>query len=391
MKNYHLMHKNDICGVLSIDIISSKFENYKDNNEGFSPFLGNTTIENMNRWWEMRAIPSSRETIRKLINSLEIITSEDYLAKNLALSITDTYWIKPDGSDLKYEDINLFNLKDPCCEKIPYHNASCYDPNASLGGQMEKYWDMSHDTPVLTKEAFKYFGQQAVNEVFATLIHTRQNTQIPFVKYSLSATDEGSILSFCDSFTNEDIEFISAYEIVSSSKVSNNNSMYEHYIKCCKDNGIDEEYIRTFMDYQTLTDFVISNSDEHLMNFGILRDANTMKLLGPAPIFDSGNSMFFSNLKKTPFTRAELLERQITSFYKTEEKMLKNVRYKNIVDVSLLPQVSEVKDFYANNGIPEDRAERIAINYGTKCTMLNEFQHGKTISFYNEKTNDLSF
>lgn len=35
-----------------------------------------------------------------------------------------------------------------------------------------------------------------------------------------------------------------------------------------------------------LTDFVISNTDEHLLNFGVLRDADTMKLIGPAPIFD---------------------------------------------------------------------------------------------------------
>lgn len=26
--------------------------------------------------------------------------------------------------------------------KIPYHNATSYDYNASLGGQMEKYWDL---------------------------------------------------------------------------------------------------------------------------------------------------------------------------------------------------------------------------------------------------------
>lgn len=40
--------------------------------------------------------------------------------------------------------------------KIPYHNVTSYDPNASLGGQMEKYWDFTGKVPVLVKESSKY-------------------------------------------------------------------------------------------------------------------------------------------------------------------------------------------------------------------------------------------
>ena len=78
--------------------------------------------------------------------------------------------------------------------------------------------------------------------------------------------------------------------------------------------------IQSFMDYQTLTDFVISNTDEHLQNFGILRDTESRKLIGPAPIFDSGNSMFYADDRKIPYTRAGILGRKITSFYQSEEK-----------------------------------------------------------------------
>ena len=85
---------------------------------------------------------------------------------------------------------------------------------------------------------------------------------------------------------------------------------------------MDYEKIQAYMDYQTLTDFVISNTDEHLLNFGILRDTNTMQLIAPAPIFDSGNSMFFSDNRVSRYSRVELLERKITSFYATEDKML---------------------------------------------------------------------
>ena len=386
MKNYILMHKNQECGTLSLDDVTGKFERYKDNGLGLSPFLGNATSENMKIWWESRAVPMSRDMIKQLINDLQIVTAEDYLSKNLALSITDTYWIKPLDMEVNYEKVNLFDIKS--VDKLPYHNATSYDPNASLGGQMEKYWDLNNDTPVLVKEAYKNFGQQSINEVVATKLHELQNGNVNFVKYTAESLDNGSILSYCDAFTNKDIEFISAYEVISSQKISNDINYYNAFINICEQNGLDKEMIQNFMDYQAMTDFILSNSDEHLANFGIIRDANTMKLIGAAPIFDTGNSMFYSDLKKIPFTRAELLERKITSFYKNEENMLKNIKNKDLVKVDLLPFPNEIADIYKEYGLKEERANVIAQNYANKYIMFEEFQHGKTISLYNEKNNN---
>ncbi|SFT62742.1 hypothetical protein SAMN02910301_2223 [Lachnospiraceae bacterium XBD2001] len=384
MTNYILMHKNNECGIISIDEEIGKLSKYVPIDEKYAPFLGNTTNENMRRWWEMRSIPASRETIKTLIHSLEVVNAEEYLAKNLALSVTDTYWIKPLDANLHYEDINFFCLKQYNEGKIPYHNVTSYDPNASLGGQMEKYWDLNHDVPVLVKEAYKYFGQQAINEVFATWIHECLNQGIPYVKYTALRNEAGGIDCRCNAFTSKDVEFISAYEVLSSQKVSTDTNMYQAFIDICDENGLDKLSVRDFLDYQTLTDFLISNTDEHMMNFGILRNANTMELIGPAPIFDSGNSMFYSDLKNVPFTRAELLERKITSFYSAEEKMLKNITNRSLT-IDALPTPSEVKEFYIKHDTPENRADLIATNYGTKYQMLKEFITGKTISLYDEK------
>ena len=134
-----------------------------------------------------------------------------------------------------------------------------------------------------------------------------------------------------------------------------------------------------------MTDFLITNTDEHLLNFGVLRDPNTMKLIGPAPIFDSGNSMFYSDGRKTPYTRAGILDIPITSFYKREEKLLGKVKNKTAVDLNSIPSAGEVKELYANAGIPEEKANVISKNYDTKAKMLSECQRGKTISLYKEK------
>lgn len=385
MIKYILMHKNDKCGTILFDENIGRITEYHDDRNGLSPYLGNCDIKKIQKWWEMRAVPASRATMQQVINNANCLNTEVYLAKNLGLSMTDTYWIKPSGIDLSFDNVKFANLAAYSHGKIPYHNATSYDPNASLGGQMEKYWDLMHKTPILVKESYKYYGQQSINEVFASIIHDRQHSGVDFVKYTAEMTEDRGIQCKCPAFTSENIELLSAYEIVESRKIQNSQALYDEYINICVENGIDYEQIQEFMDYQTMTDFLITNTDEHLLNFGVLRDPNTMKLIGPAPIFDSGNSMFYSDGRKTPYTRAGILDIPITSFYKREEKLLGKVKNKTAVDLNSIPSAGEVKELYANAGIPEEKADVISKNYDTKAKMLSEFQRGKTISLYKEK------
>lgn len=385
MIKYFLMHKNDVCGAMIFDEQTGRVIAYKDNGQGLSPYLGNSDLHKIQKWWEMRAIPASRAMVQDILRSAGCLNTELYLAKNLGLSMTDAYWVCPVDALLTYDQVKFRNLENYNDGKIPYHNAASYDYNASLGGQMEKYWDLDHAIPDLVKESSKFYGQQSVNEVVATRIHELQQSTIPFVRYAAEIVPGHGIVSHCDSFTTENIELISAYEMVESQKNRNSISLYDHYIATCVQNGIDEAVIQDFMDYQTMTDFIISNTDEHLNNFGVLRDADTMKLIGPAPIYDSGNSMFYEDETYVPYSRAALLARPITSFYKSEEKMLAKVHNRSIVRLDLLPLSSELRELYIQAGIPEQKAAFICKNYETKIQLVNEFQHGKTISLYHEK------
>lgn len=385
MIKYSLMHKNDKCGTILFDENIGRITEYHDDRNGLSPYLGNCDIKKIQKWWEMRAVPASRATMQQVINNANCLNTEVYLAKNLGLSMTDTYWIKPSGIDLSFDNVKFANLAAYSHGKIPYHNATSYDPNASLGGQMEKYWDLMHKAPILVKESYKYYGQQSINEVFASIVHSRQPSNVEFVRYTAEMTEDRGVQCKCPAFTSENIELLSAYEMVESRKIQNSQALYDEYINICVENGIDYNQIQEFMDYQTMTDFLITNTDEHLLNFGVLRDPNTMKLIGPAPIFDSGNSMFYSDGRKTPYTRAGILDIPITSFYKREEKLLGKVKNKTAVDLNSIPSAGEVKELYANAGIPEEKANVISKNYDTKAKMLSEFQRGKTISLYKEK------
>ena len=382
---YILMHKNTQCGLISIDRVTGDLIRFFPKDTKYTPFLGNPDSKYIKIWWKYRAVPGSRREMKEIIRRAGCETNHEYLAKNLALSITDTYWICPIDLALSWEDVNLHRLAEIKNGVVVFHNATSFDPNASLGGEMSKYWDMSSDTPVLVKKAYEQYGQQSMNELFATEVHVRQGTGVPYASYYKKESDDNAVLSCCNAFTSESIEFVSAYEVLRSRKLKSGRSDCDSFIDICEERGLDRQMMQRFIDYMILTDFAISNTDRHLQNFGVLRNADSMELIGPAPLFDSGNSMFYNEKSGHPLSRAELLDRSISSFQTSEEKMLKHVSDKKAVDTDRLPSSIEVRDFYASRGIPEEKSEFIAGSYSNKLGLLRDFQKGVRISLYSER------
>ncbi len=377
---YNLMHKNDICGILSLDKSSGDILKFTPKEKELLPYMGSADDSRIRKWWKTRAVPASRKLMMEKIREGGCYTPEEYLVKNLALSMTDAYWICPVEMNLKWEDVNLRNFSG--INIITYHGNSSYDPNASLGGEMDKYWDLSGNVPVLYKKCSQYEGQQALNEVFASYVHSLQKNDIKAVEYK-AELGKYENLSLCDCITDGNTELIPALEVSDSRKKANNTSDFEHYINVCVEFGIPEDIIRRQMDYQTLFDFVISNDDRHYFNFGVIRDADNLALLSPAPIYDNGNSMFFKD--PVIYNRSTILERRIASIYDREEKMLVHVKNKDILNVELLPKPEEVKSFYIDGGISEEKASIISANYTIKSELLKDFQRGHKISVYVEK------
>lgn len=382
---YYLMHKNTICGAATVEREYGTLIKFQPIDSRYTPFLGNADIRLMKIWWKYRAVPGSRKEMEEVIRRSGCDSNMEYLAKNLALSLTDTYWICPAELELSWDDVNLYKHALSENEIVTYHNATSYDPNASLGGQMSKYWDVSGERPILVKKASAYYGQQSINEFFASEVHRRQATDISYVRYYSRDAEDNTILSCCEAFTSDTVEYVTAYEVLRSRKLRNDRSDYDQLIDICEENGINRDVMQRFMDYLVLSDFAISNTDEHLQNFGVIRDADTMELIGPAPIFDSGNIMFYNEMGTRPLSRVDLLERKISSLYTSEEKMLGRVRYRDILDIDKLPLPDEVQEYYHSYGIPEERAEFIAGSYSNKLSLLKDFQSGKDVSLYKDR------
>lgn len=82
----------------------------------------------------------------------------------------------------------------------------------------------------------------------------------------MRSSDDNGILTCCNAFTSEGVEFVSAYEVLRSRKLRKDRSDYDQYIDICEENGLSRETMQDYMDYLILSDFAITNIDEHLQN-----------------------------------------------------------------------------------------------------------------------------
>ena len=79
---YTLKHRDADCGVLTIDTDDGKLQSYASYGNCQGPFLGNSTLKNMKRWWTARCVPADRKAMQEVIRLSGCFTSGEYLAKN---------------------------------------------------------------------------------------------------------------------------------------------------------------------------------------------------------------------------------------------------------------------------------------------------------------------
>lgn len=352
------------------------------------PILGNQK-KNLSQWIQERAIPNNRTDLDRILQEAGCNTPQEYLIQNLALSLSDTYWICPEqDKDIRWEDVTLYQHPTG---QLTFHNginatSKQIRNNSSLGGSLEKYNVYEKDGWHLIKRGNPQIpsGIQNINEAFASMLHERQGFR-EYTRYTLNFDPYGQCESCdCRYFTNEQEELVSAYNVtggIIGSTIDIKDS-YQEYLDICIAHGLSKEYVTHFMDYMLLTDFLITNTDRHWENFGILRDPDTLQFIKLAPIFDSGTSMAYDD----PFvnTRYQLLQKGVHGIALSQAENLELIKDKYTVDINKLPSKEDVISFYETRGVQKERAEQIAGCFSFKKDMLIELQHHYTISIANE-------
>ncbi len=383
-QSYELMHKDDVVASLQLDDLSGAILKVTPGtNSELLPLGGSQGADSLRKWWLRRAVPISQGNIAALLQQEGIPSTQSLLVRNLGLSLSDHYWIKPNGSELTWKDVSLFSnsFRDPLESMQIQHShgaaststqTPAYSPSASLQGDLIKKWLIVDDTRCLLKGNRGANSQQSLNEVLASMLHEKQgfsnHVRYRPVKFTGSASEQYGCI--CEDFASETLEFIPAIDVVDSEKKDNAVSTYEHFIHVCTAHGLSELEVRSFLEYQILTDFVLTNTDRHLNNFGVLRNSRTLKFVRMAPIFDSGNSMFW-DAPRLP-ERSNCTEITVNSFRKTETELLKLVTDRSRVHMDLLPGRNEIAELYAKDDSIAF-VDSILTGYEKKTMLLEQF------------------
>lgn len=386
---YTLMHKD--IPVITIDITDNKMKVIKVINESQLPIGGQMNSMKLHEWWQDRAVPKTRKGSKHALRELGLASTDNMLLSGLALSLNDCYWINPVGSSFEWKDVSLFRNNF-----IDIFGELTFDTTKSLSrfkdqssfrlatsqGELQKKWCIdANGRRFLVKGNWGESYQQSLNEIFASRIHQLQGWSL-YVHYHLCDIDvEGNrkgIGCACYNFCSEDIESVSAWEIMQSVKLRASDSYFNTFKKACVlKYGMNEDYFDRYISYLLMTDFLMSNTDRHMNNIALLRDANTLKVIGFSPIYDTGNSMFFRCMD---IPTGNLLKIETHSFLKSEVKMLQYVKYRNILDLSKLPSDAEFISIYMRD-IPSRhfRIEQMLKAWHSKINYLRRFQNGEDI------------
>ncbi|MBQ9388394.1 MAG: hypothetical protein IJU01_07080 [Lachnospiraceae bacterium] len=388
-KEYYLMHKDIPVCLMEISdegIVS----NVRKNADAFEHFPPGGQMNDMkfHEWWNDRAIPKTRHGAKTALERLGYSSTGNALVNNLALSLSDCYWIKPRSENLAWKDVSLFtnHFVDTFGEitinlghTVDIRNETRFNC-ATTQGELQKKWCID-DTGkrFLVKGNYGGSYQQSLNELFASNLHSQQgfdNYTVYYLTKLKTEVDEDALGCFSYCFCNESVESISAWELLQTVKIRQNESLYYPLKDVCLGFGMPEEAFDSFMDYQIMTDFLLSNTDRHMNNISVLRDPDSLRLLGFAPIYDSGNSMFFNASFET-LKHADIKSIKTHSFVEREVRLLRYVANRNLVD----PDKSEMDFSIYEKDIPERRGRIPYLKkiYDKKLRLLTEFIGGQDI------------
>lgn len=357
---YPLPLKRLVKEGYNAEFLEEEIENYYILNED-----GCTLVD---EWIDNRAIPLNRFNLKDYLNNKS--NPKEWLFANNGYAFTDAYWVVSESEDVSYEDIlkRKENLETLYTTKVADKKYKGY--NATLGGQLEKFWFKEGDDTCLCKKTNETDDVLIAREIVGSVIYERQAT-LPFCKYDFVLGKDGGVYGCkCKCFTSDNLEIVTASDLLEEYNYSQCDDVWDKIVSLASSYGLDKQMASDYLDTITMVNYLITNRDNHQGNIAFLRDVETLKIVSPAPVYDNGSSKHMEG--QSP---ESVLNTTVNGLYPTELELLSHVSNFNLVDVSKLPTVDEVRAIYDRcKGLSEYRKSKLCDLYAQKVAFLKELQ-----------------
>ena len=242
----------------------------------------------IDEWWRSRAIPSTRDGIRRVLESLGASSTGELLDRTYGLSLSDQYWVKREDDPTEWKDVNFFdNPFDEALGEIlltsysSSHDISLNAPDVSTGGDLPKRWTIDKATGRRLLVKSGRTGQEPMNEVIASKLCARLD--IPAVHYSLARSGNRLVCTCEDMLTSHE-ELVSAWQVLQSVKTSHGLNSHDQLICAAAGFGADGRAATDATDDWLVVDYLMRNTDRHCNNFGMIRrirEDRALRVSGP--------------------------------------------------------------------------------------------------------------
>lgn len=246
-------------------------------------------------WLEHRAIDAHRTHSRLLKKALRLRERDDLstVLQFNAATITDNFWIRPEGSSLTWDDIRFQNndfadlaLKGTLSD---FSKKPSRTPELTNTGSFEKCWRLENGAWWMYKAGDKL---ERFSEIFVYRLCSKLG--FPTAEYQ----NCGDFVRTKD-FTQGVWNFEPAAYLVGDDEDYVRN--YETFLAFGE--HIADQYIEIL-----LMDTFCRNADRHTYNYGLLRDQKTGDIVSMAPNFDNNIALVARGLDSSPRENDLLLD-----------------------------------------------------------------------------------
>jgi hypothetical protein len=380
---YLLMHKNVQTAELVIDeeLLAvtkiSKVLNREHMPVGTDKPNGEIDRIELNDWFFERGIPRGRAELKEALEILNLRDIKELLLKSHGLSLIDQYWFQKTGENFDWKNINYFDngfSEDVGNALFGIHgrrrHTNYESPDNTTNGNLQKRWAVSGGKRILIKSGQGRDFQEPYNEVIASYIMNKAG--IDHVQYKIGWENDKPY-SICENFVDSSTEFISAARVRNMLKKSNDESDYEHLIRIYEKNGLGNA--RQDIDKMIVLDYIIGNTDRHYNNFGIIRNAETLRWTKPAPIFDSEASLWKGEIRINPLN--DIASKPFKRLHSEQIRLVKNYKW---LDFSTLRDINgEIYTILESNASLEaERKQAICRGIDTRIEAVETISKNST-------------